>query len=314
MNVLLVGEEAAGAQTLKTLLATQHKLVAVMASESKQAPRGGNLWNIARNLGCTTWPAKLVKDGALADRMRAEQVDLLLNVHSLFVMHQDVVASPRLGAFNMHPGPLPRYAGLNAPSWAVTRGEPTHGVTVHWMLAGIDTGPIAYQAMFEVTEEDTGLTVSTKCVRAGLPLVAQLLDQADRDPQAIPKIPQDLSKREYFGREVPNHGLIDWAGPARTVANFVRACDYLPFVSPWGTPRARLGEQDIGIVKVALTGESCDAPPGTIGEVTRAGGRVACADEWLLVTSMKINDRAVVPADVLTTGMHFAAAIPSVTH
>ena len=33
MNVLLVGEEAAGAQTLKTLLATQHKLVAVMASE-----------------------------------------------------------------------------------------------------------------------------------------------------------------------------------------------------------------------------------------------------------------------------------------
>ena len=38
----------------------------------------------------------------------------------------------------------PEYAGLNAPSWAIYNGEPAHGVTLHWMEAAIDTGPIAW--------------------------------------------------------------------------------------------------------------------------------------------------------------------------
>ena len=311
MNVLLVGEEAAGAQTLKTLLATQHKLVAVMASETKAAPRGGNLWTIAGNLGCVTWPAKLVKDSTFADRIRAEQVDLLLNVHSLFVINKDVVAAPRLGAFNMHPGPLPRYAGLNAPSWAVYRGETSHGVTVHWMLAGIDTGPIAYQALFDVTEEDTGLTVSTKCVRAGLPLVNQLLDTAASDPQAIPKVEQDLSKREYFGREAPNQGVIDWTGSAREILNLVRACDYLPFASPWGMPRAAVGDREIGVPKAVRTGTRCEVAPGTVGQASRSGVQIACGDEWLLITSIKVEGRYVSPVDVLKPGMRFVAPTPA---
>jgi len=56
-----------------------------------------------------------------------------------------VLGVPARGAWNLHPGPLPRYAGLNAPSWAIYRGEQRHGVTVHRMDRGIDTGDIAYQ-------------------------------------------------------------------------------------------------------------------------------------------------------------------------
>ncbi len=308
MNILLVGEEAAGAQTLKTLLTTPHRLVAVLASETKAAVGNWNLWTIAQKLGCTTWPAKLVKDPTFADRMRAEGIDLLLNVHSLFLINKDVVAAPRLGAFNMHPGPLPRYAGLNAPSWAIYRGEKTHGVTIHWMLAGIDTGPIAYQAMVDVTDDDTGLTVSAKCVKAGLPLVYQLLEQAASNPAAIPKIEQDLSKREYFGRDVPNRGFIQWDRPAREVRNFIRACDYAPFPSPWGVAKSLLGGVEIGVAKASLTDDRCQALPGTIGQATPDGVMVACGDEWLRVTSLRINGKSVSPAEMLHAGLCLTAS------
>jgi hypothetical protein len=50
-----------------------------------------------------------------------------------------------------------------------------------------------------------------------------------------------------------------------------------PFASPWGTPVAQLGNREAKIQKVALTGERCDAPPGTI----RDGAFVATTDEWL---------------------------------
>ena len=104
--------------------------------------------------------------------MRSEEIDLLLNVHSLYVIHADLVAAPRTGSFNLHPGPLPEYAGLNAPSWAIYHGESRHTVTVHWMEPGIDTGAIAYETSFEIAEDDTGLSLSARCVREDCPVPA----------------------------------------------------------------------------------------------------------------------------------------------
>ena len=67
-----------------------------------------------------------------------------MNVHSLFLIHP-WSSAPTIGSFNLHPGPLPEYAGLNVPSWAIYEGEKrSHGVTVHWMDEGVDTGPIAW--------------------------------------------------------------------------------------------------------------------------------------------------------------------------
>ena len=99
--------------------------------------------------------------------MRAAEVDIILNIHSLFIINKEVVNAPRIGCFNMHPGPLPRYAGLNAVSWAIYRGETSHGVTIHKMEPGIDTGPIVYQELFDIDDADTGLTLSARCIRSG---------------------------------------------------------------------------------------------------------------------------------------------------
>src|SRR5262249_60324325 len=126
-------------------------------------------------LGCRTWPAESVKDPAFAEVIRAEEVDLLLNVHSLFVIKPEIVAAPRYGSFNLHPGPLPRYAGLNAPSWAIYRGERAHGVTLHRMLAGIDTTTIAHPRLFGIEETDTGFSVVAECIKFGMWLISQVL-------------------------------------------------------------------------------------------------------------------------------------------
>jgi methionyl-tRNA formyltransferase len=309
MNILLVGEESAGIQMLRLLGQSGHRIVAVMASPTKNNGTA-NLWSIAEKLGHETWPAKLVKDPALADEIRAREVDILLNVHSLFVINGEVLSAPRIGSFNIHPGPLPRYAGLNAPSWAIYRGESSHGVTVHKMVPGIDAGPVAYQALFDIEETDTGLSLSSKCVKAGIPLLSRLLESASLGAQAIPLIDQDMTKREYFGREVPNDGRIIWSSLAREVLDFIRACDYLPFRSPWGHPRASWKGQEIFPLKAARTGIRCDCQPGTVGESVESGVRVACADEWITVKSVKLGDVTSQAADVLRPGDQLSDGLP----
>ena len=305
LNILLVGEESAGIQLLKALSARGHRIVAIMASPSKADGARATLWNVAQNLGYETWPALWVKDPAFADRLRAEQVDLLLNAHSLYVICKDVLAAPHIGAFNLHPGPLPRYAGLHAPSWALYRGEKRHGVTIHWMEPGIDTGPIAYQELFPIAADDTAFTISAKCARSGVAMMAQLADVALRDRHNIPRIPQDLGQREYFGKAIPQNGKLSWESNAADIVNFVRACDYLPFPSPWGAPRTLWAEAEVGIVKASRTGERCHERPGTIGACHSVGVSVAAADEWVLVTKILVDRKIVPAADVLRSGRCF---------
>jgi UDP-4-amino-4-deoxy-L-arabinose formyltransferase/UDP-glucuronic acid dehydrogenase (UDP-4-keto-hexauronic acid decarboxylating) len=307
MRILLVAEESAGIQTLKWLADGDHELVAVMALEPDAALRVATVGAVARNLGFPLWSPEQVTDPSLAQRLREERVDLLLNVHSLFLVHGDVLAAPAIGSFNLHPGPLPHYAGLNTPSWAIYYGERTHAVTLHWMEPGIDAGAVAYESSFPIEREDTGLTVSAKCVRHGLPLLAELVAAAERGADAIPAVPQDLSRRRYFGREVPHGGRLDWSLPARRLVDFVRACDYSPFTSPWGHPVTRLNGDEVAVVKASASHEPSREAPGTVGRAVDDGVLVSAADEWVVLERVQVNGCRVDAAEALPTGAMLTA-------
>lgn len=302
MNVVLAAEESAGLQLVRAVAASQHRVVAVLAQPPKPAAASVSVWKVARDLGLPTWPADTVKTAALAERLRSEKTDILLNVHSLYIIHEDVLAAPKLGAYNLHPGPLPRYAGLNAVSWAIFRGERTHGVTVHRIAAGIDTGPIAYQKQIPVDPQETGLSLSLKCVREGVPLMLQLLETAATNPQQIPQEPQDLAQREYFGKSAPEQGRVSWDWPAEKIINFVRACDYFPFSSPWGHPMTRRGVQEFALAKAKKTALSTREKPGTVGESSEYGVKVACRDEWILVSKLLSQGKPLPAQNLLNVG------------
>src|SRR5215831_323670 len=85
MNILLVGEDAAGMQMLQHLRRTSHRIAGVMASPPRQDRPGATVWSLASKFGYNIWPSKMVKDPAFAARIVEENVDILLNVHSLFL-------------------------------------------------------------------------------------------------------------------------------------------------------------------------------------------------------------------------------------
>jgi methionyl-tRNA formyltransferase len=302
MNVLLIGEHAAAARVLQSLAESGARIAAVMSSPPARHGPGLGLWSLASKFGYRTWPAELVKDSSFAAQVRDAGVDMIINVHSLFLIRKEVLEAPRLGSFNLHPSPLPRYAGLNPVSWAIYRGEKKHGVTLHKMAPDIDAGPVVYQEAVGIESEDTGLSLTAKCASAGVPLVLRLLGAAAQGPSNIPLSPQDLTKREYFGRDAPANGNLCWRWPARRIVDFVRASDFFPFPSPWGAPRTKLADATLGIAKAQLTGTPADAPPGMIG-IERAGGvEVACADEWILVRQVFRGGKYVPAKEALKAG------------
>lgn len=291
LRILVAAEESAGIRLLRALAETNHHVVGVLSSAGAENAATASVGALAARMGLPHWPAECVRDRAFAKTVRSLDADLLLNVHALHVIRPEILSAVRFGGFNMHPGPLPRLAGLNAPSWALFRGETTHAVTVHKMEREIDAGSIVYQTAFDIGETDSALTVSAKCVTHGLPLLLRLVDTVARNPEGLPLHAMDRARREYKGREVPNDGWLSWSWTARQVVNFVRACDYHPFPSPWGQPRTRLGQQEIGIAKALRTGRAAGAAPGTVLADGDRNPLVACADEAVEVTHVKVADR-----------------------
>jgi methionyl-tRNA formyltransferase len=303
VRILLVGEESAGLNVLRWLLTTDHVVLGVLAGDTTGKP--SSLAGAAQRLGLRVHSAELVRDDSFAGWLESERVDLLLNVHSLFLIHPDALNKPTIGCFNLHPGPLPRYAGLNAPSWAIYHGEARHGTTVHWMTQEIDGGPIAYQECFEISPDDTGLAVMMRCVRLGVPLVAKVVEAAVSGQTAIPRINQDPNERTYFPPGPPDDGRVSWSVPARRIVDFVRAADYLPFPSPWGHPRTTTGSEELEITKVSSTGEPTNgAPPGMVGGTRGRGVLAAAADEWVLLKRIRVGGGgATWASEVLRPGM-----------
>lgn len=291
LRVVIAGGEAAGQRVLKGLATRRHEIVAAFAGSG---PTGAPVRAEAARLGVPVLPAVRVKDPSVVAELGP--IDLLVNVHSLFVITPELLDWPILGAYNVHPGWLPDFAGRNCPSWAVWLGEPEPGVTVHRMVAEIDRGDLAFQDRFPAGTGATGGSVAVECAKRGIALINRLVDALVADNLDLRH--QDPGAFTYFGRDVPDEGHFRPERTAVELDRLVRACDYGPFTSPWGTPLAWVDGANVGIRRVRLTGVSADAPPGTI-RYDADQVLVACADEWLEVTSVTVEGKPALPGSAL---------------
>ena len=66
---------------------------------------------------------------------------------------------------NIHPALLPAFPGLNSQKQALDYGAKYTGCTVHFVDAGMDTGPIIIQSMLKIKEGDTEESLSKKILR-----------------------------------------------------------------------------------------------------------------------------------------------------
>jgi len=63
------------------------------------------------------------------------------------ILRKPLLDIPRLGVLNVHLGLLPEIRGMSSPEWSLLKHVPV-GVTIHYMDAGIDTGPILQRCEF----------------------------------------------------------------------------------------------------------------------------------------------------------------------
>lgn len=208
------------------------------------------------------------------------QPDWLFHLDSQVIFSSNFLDIFRCGAVNAHPGILPNYAGLFPYQWAIRNDEIEAGATLHWITEDLESGPIALQEIFKISDEDTGLSVYQKSHLGCLSVIQKALRTIDRD-EKLPIIPQDKFKRKYYSLSDSVASEIDWSGSARRVFNFIRAGNFFPENSPSYTAKTHFKQATFPLQKVKL-GTRALGVSGMVSSL-KNGIHVVCGDGFTVI-------------------------------
>jgi phosphoribosylglycinamide formyltransferase-1 len=93
-------------------------------------------------------------DQAVLAALRAQQVDLLVLAGFMRVLGNEVIAAFPQRVINIHPTLLPAFPGVHAHRQTYDYGVKIAGCTVHFVDAGVDTGPVIAQSAVAVQDDD----------------------------------------------------------------------------------------------------------------------------------------------------------------
>lgn len=115
-------------------------------------------------LDCAPWKTKL--EGAAEDKcieiLKAHGVDTVVLAGFMRIVKPKLLAAFPNRVLNIHPAILPAFPGVHSWTQALDYGCKVAGVTVHFVDAGTDSGPILVQKTVPVLEDDTPETLHAR--------------------------------------------------------------------------------------------------------------------------------------------------------
>ncbi len=91
-------------------------------------------------------------DQALSELLIKHEVDLIVLAGFMRILSNSFTEKFNRKIINIHPSLLPKYPGLKTHEKVMNNKDKYHGVTIHLVDEGLDSGPIIAQARFEVTK------------------------------------------------------------------------------------------------------------------------------------------------------------------
>jgi phosphoribosylglycinamide formyltransferase-1 len=140
------------------------KLVLADVPDAKILDRAKRHSIPCRWLDCAPWKTKL--EGAAEEEcirlLKEAGCDTVVLAGFMRIVKSSLLAAFPMRVLNIHPALLPAFPGVHSWKQALDYGCKVAGVTVHFVDAGTDSGPIIVQKCVPVMEDDTPETLQRR--------------------------------------------------------------------------------------------------------------------------------------------------------
>jgi hypothetical protein len=117
-----------------------------------------------------------VNSPAAKEALRDMRCELGISIGNR-VIQPNLFSVPRLGTINLHHGRMPDYRGGPPAFWELYEGEAEMGVSVHWMDAQLDHGPVVAATAIPVLDGDDPKTLMERAYTVDADLVARAVGE-----------------------------------------------------------------------------------------------------------------------------------------
>jgi methionyl-tRNA formyltransferase len=224
MRIIFMGTPDFAVPALVALVEAGHEVVAAYTQPPRPGGRRGReltpspVQREAEMRGIAVRHPTSLKGAEEQAAFAALDADIAVVAAYGLILPQAVLDAPRLGCVNIHASILPRWRGAAPIQRAILAGDPTTGVTIMQMEAGLDTGPMLATLRTVIDGKTAGDLTLELAERGGQLLVGTLRDLAHHR-----KVEQPQDGVTYASKTDKAEARLDFAQDALQVERQVRA-------------------------------------------------------------------------------------------
>jgi methionyl-tRNA formyltransferase len=196
------------------------------------------------------------------------------------ILPRKVLATPRLGCWNVHASLLPRWRGAAPIQRAILAGDTETGVDLMRMEAGLDTGPVLLERRTSIRPDETGGSLHDRLSALGAEALAEGLRRT-LTGEVLAAMPQPADGATYAHKLDKAEARLDFRLPAIELERKVRAFD------PWPVAEGDIAGESVRIWAAQALGNAHDSGPGAVLAASRDGIALACGEGTLRVTALQ---------------------------
>lgn len=225
MKIIFMGTPEFAIPSLKILLESTHKILAVVTQPDRERGRGQKIsftpvkqFAVENNIPVYQ-PEKLKGNTEFVEQMKSLQPDLFVIV-AFRILPKEIFEIPKFGSFNLHASYLPKYRGAAPIQWALINGDEETGLTTFKLAEKVDTGNIYLQQKIEIFPDDNFETLHDRMSELGSKLVLDTVNLIENGKYELKK--QDDSLASPAPKITKEICKIDWNKSAEEIHNLVR--------------------------------------------------------------------------------------------
>jgi len=306
LAVVFAGTPAFAVPTLRAVLASRHRVLAVYTQPDRPAGRGRRLTaspvkKLALDESIAVAQPASWRDAGSVAALTALEPDVLIVVAYGLILPPAVLAVPRLACLNVHASLLPRWRGAAPIQRAILAGDSSTGVCIMKMEAGLDTGPVFLERSTPIGPRETAGQLHDRLAELGAAALLEVLDALpDGRLEAHPQAAQGVTYAHKVARE---EALIDWGQSAMTIDRQVRA------FNPWPIAETRWAERQLRVHSGEPVAQSTPHPPGAVLAADASGILVATGADCYRIIELQLAGRRVMSAGDFRHAHKIAGAV-----
>lgn len=281
LNLLFAGTPDFAAAHLSALVASHHRVKAVITQPDKPGKRGKRPLPSPVKTLAESLDLPVIQPPRLdAHDIRPFSPDLLIVVAYGQILRKPVLDLPKLGCINVHASLLPRWRGAAPIQRALLAGDRQTGISIMQMDEGLDTGDVLAQAQLTVATRETTFTLTRRLADLGIETLLGTLVQLQAG-RAVAR-PQSVRGVTYARKLEKSEAEIDWHQTVTRVDRQIRA------FNPDPVAFSQLQGLRIKVWQAEILNTDLTAAAGKIIACTGAGVDVACGQGTLRITRLQI--------------------------